>query len=79
MSIYVDIFIELYYLIVGFSDPYCMLGIQPTNAISPPVVSPSVAPPLSSRGTNSRALSEGGVECSDSKHDHHEKLRKHHR
>ncbi|XKL63073.1 hypothetical protein PGB90_005437 [Kerria lacca] len=63
---------------VCFSDPYCMLGIQPTNAISPPVVSPSVAPPLSSRGTNSRALSEGGVECSDSKHDHHEKLRKHH-
>lgn len=62
----------------GFSDPYCMLGIQPGNAISPPAVSPGVPPPLSVRGTNSRALSEGGVECSDGKHDHHEKLRKHH-
>lgn len=56
-----------------------MLGIQPGNAMSPPAVSPSVAPPLSARGTNSRALSEGGVDCIDSKHDHHEKLRKHHR
>ncbi|XP_065210917.1 BAI1-associated protein 3 isoform X2 [Planococcus citri] len=64
--------------ILGFSDPYCMLGIQPGNVIPPPPVSPGVAPPLSSRGTNSRALSEGGVECSDGKHDHHEKLRKHH-
>lgn len=69
----------MYLHITGFSDPYCMLGIQPGNAISPPAVSPGVPPPLSVRGTNSRALSEGGVECSDGKHDHHEKLRKHHR
>lgn len=64
--------------ITGFSDPYCMLGIQPGNMASPQLASPSSPSP--GRTANSRALSEGGLDPPD-KHDqgHHEKLRKHHR
>ncbi|XP_029160484.1 BAI1-associated protein 3 isoform X4 [Nylanderia fulva] len=63
----------------GFSDPYCMLGIQPSNAGAP--LSPQTnlsahsphTPPASPRQTT-RALSDGG----DNENSHHEKLRKHH-
>uniref|UniRef100_A0A8D8TBQ9 BAI1-associated protein 3 n=1 Tax=Cacopsylla melanoneura TaxID=428564 RepID=A0A8D8TBQ9_9HEMI len=67
----------------GFSDPYCMLGIQPPNTSSPQASSPgSPNIPASSgghrQGPSSRALSEGGLDPEDSKREHHEKLRKHH-
>lgn len=74
----------------GFSDPYCMLGIQP-GTVSPqpgsglppsPANSPSpYQPPLSPRPAHAtaRTLSEGGIELPDGRHDHHDKLRKHHR
>ena len=79
----------------GFSDPYCMLGIQPGN-VAPPSPQPSSSsssgggqrdtPPGSPRnhpaGSGSaRALSDSGVETeSSTNHDSpHEKLRKHHR
>ncbi|XP_067211831.1 BAI1-associated protein 3 isoform X3 [Linepithema humile] len=63
----------------GFSDPYCMLGIQPGNAGAP--LSPQTnltahsphTPPASPRQTT-RALSDGG----ENENSHHEKLRKHH-
>ncbi|XP_066592429.1 BAI1-associated protein 3 isoform X2 [Prorops nasuta] len=63
----------------GFSDPYCMLGIQPSNMGAP--LSPQTnltahsphTPPASPRQTT-RALSDGG----ESDNSHHEKLRKHH-
>ncbi|XP_025268949.1 BAI1-associated protein 3 isoform X1 [Camponotus floridanus] len=63
----------------GFSDPYCMLGIQPGNAGAP--LSPQTnltahsphTPPASPRQAT-RALSDGG----DNENSHHEKLRKHH-
>nr|CAD7438418.1 unnamed protein product [Timema bartmani] len=67
----------------GFSDPYCMLGIQPGN-IAPPSPQPTSqreTPPGSPRNpANSRTLSDSGVETdASSKHDSpHEKLRKHH-
>ncbi|VVC39810.1 Mammalian uncoordinated homology 13, subgroup, domain 2,Mammalian uncoordinated homology 13, domain 2,C2 [Cinara cedri] len=74
----------------GFSDPYCMLGIQP-GTVSPqaaaclppsPANSPSpYQPPLSPRPVhaNARTLSEGGIELPpDGRHEHHDKLRKHH-
>ncbi|XP_050539077.1 BAI1-associated protein 3 isoform X2 [Daktulosphaira vitifoliae] len=75
--------------IIGFSDPYCMLGIQP-GTVSPQSGAglPSSAnnslpyqPPLSPRpthGTTARTLSEGGIELPDGRHEHHDKLRKHH-
>ncbi|XP_025193246.1 BAI1-associated protein 3 isoform X2 [Melanaphis sacchari] len=76
--------------IIGFSDPYCMLGIQP-GMVSPQPGSglpPSPAnnspspyqPPLSPRPAHAtaRTLSEGGIELPDGRHDHHDKLRKHH-
>ncbi|KAL6263237.1 hypothetical protein P5V15_006038, partial [Pogonomyrmex californicus] len=64
----------------GFSDPYCMLGIQPGNASAP--LSPQTnltahsphTPPASPRQAT-RALSDGG----EIENSHHEKLRKHHR
>lgn len=64
----------------GFSDPYCMLGIQPGNTGAP--LSPQTnltahsphTPPASPRQTT-RALSDGG----ETENSHHEKLRKHHR
>lgn len=61
----------------GFSDPYCMLGIQPGAMASPPPPSPCPTP----RATASRALSEGGLDTGEPKgeHGHHDKLRKHHR
>lgn len=74
----------------GFSDPYCMLGIQP-GMVSPqagstlppsPANSPSpYQPPLSPRPVHAtaRTLSEGGIEIPDGRHEHHDKLRKHHR
>ncbi|KAI4497086.1 hypothetical protein M0802_007832 [Mischocyttarus mexicanus] len=63
----------------GFSDPYCMLGIQPGNTSAP--LSPQTnlsahsphTPPASPRQA-ARALSDGG----ESDNSHHEKLRKHH-
>ncbi|KAL2736409.1 BAI1-associated protein 3 isoform X1 [Vespula maculifrons] len=63
----------------GFSDPYCMLGIQPGNTSAP--LSPQTnlsahsphTPPASPRQT-ARALSDGG----ENDNSHHEKLRKHH-
>ncbi|KAK2576361.1 hypothetical protein KPH14_005712 [Odynerus spinipes] len=63
----------------GFSDPYCMLGIQPGNTSVP--LSPQTnlsahsphTPPASPRQT-ARALSDGG----ENDNSHHEKLRKHH-
>ncbi|XP_069688099.1 BAI1-associated protein 3 isoform X2 [Periplaneta americana] len=78
----------------GFSDPYCMLGIQPGN-VAPPSPQPSSSsssggaqretPPGSPRNpatgaASSRAMSDSGVESESSgKHDSpHEKLRKHH-
>ncbi|KAL4084626.1 hypothetical protein QTP88_027557 [Uroleucon formosanum] len=73
-----------------FSDPYCMLGIQP-GMVSPqpgaglppsPANSPSpYQPPLSPRPAHAtaRTLSEGGIDLPDGRHDHHDKLRKHHR
>ncbi|XP_050430788.1 BAI1-associated protein 3 isoform X3 [Adelges cooleyi] len=72
----------------GFSDPYCMLGIQP-GTVSPqagaglpsPANSPSpYQPPLSPRPAHAtaRTLSEGGIELPDGRHEHHDKLRKHH-
>ncbi|XP_050430779.1 BAI1-associated protein 3 isoform X2 [Adelges cooleyi] len=74
--------------IIGFSDPYCMLGIQP-GTVSPqagaglpsPANSPSpYQPPLSPRPAHAtaRTLSEGGIELPDGRHEHHDKLRKHH-
>ncbi|XP_020709879.1 BAI1-associated protein 3 isoform X2 [Athalia rosae] len=63
----------------GFSDPYCMLGIQPGNGGAPPSPQPNLSshsphtPPASPRQTT-RALSDGG----DNETSHHEKLRKHH-
>ncbi|KAI5719708.1 hypothetical protein M8J76_013671 [Diaphorina citri] len=67
---------------IGFSDPYCMLGIQPSNTASPQASSPgSPSIPASSghrQGPSSRALSEGGLDPEESKREHHEKLRKHH-
>lgn len=74
----------------GFSDPYCMLGIQP-GMVSPqagaglppsPANSPSpYQPPLSPRPAHAtaRTLSDGGIELPDGRHEHHDKLRKHHR
>ncbi|XP_051165972.1 BAI1-associated protein 3 isoform X1 [Leptopilina boulardi] len=63
----------------GYSDPYCMLGIQPGNSSSLPSPqtnlpghSPHTAPPSPRQTT--RALSDGGCEIENS---HHEKLRKH--
>ncbi|XP_078053508.1 BAI1 associated protein 3 isoform X5 [Augochlora pura] len=64
----------------GFSDPYCMLGIQPGNAASVPS-SPQTnltahsphTPPASPRQAT-RALSDGG----ETENSQHEKLRKHH-
>ncbi|XP_023290645.1 BAI1-associated protein 3 [Orussus abietinus] len=53
----------------GYSDPYCMLGIQPGNAGLPS--SPRVAPP---GPRAARALSDAG----DPEDCHPEKLRKHH-
>ncbi|XP_066902110.1 BAI1-associated protein 3 isoform X2 [Halyomorpha halys] len=58
----------------GFSDPYCMLGIQPGAVSSPPPPSPCVSP---GRGATSRALSEGGLDPTE-KEPVHDKLRKHH-
>ncbi|XP_054012271.1 BAI1-associated protein 3 isoform X3 [Hylaeus anthracinus] len=63
----------------GFSDPYCMLGIQPGNTGAP--LSPQTnltahsphTPPASPRQAT-RALSEGG----ETENSHNEKLRKHH-
>lgn len=67
-----------------------MLGIQP-GTVSPqpgsglppsPANSPSpYQPPLSPRPAHAtaRTLSEGGIELPDGRHDHHDKLRKHHR
>ncbi|XP_017887694.1 BAI1-associated protein 3 isoform X2 [Ceratina calcarata] len=63
----------------GFSDPYCMLGIQPGNMGAP--LSPQTnltahsphTPPASPRQAT-RALSDGG----ETENSHHEKLRKHH-
>lgn len=52
-------------LILGFSDPYCMLGIQPMVAPSSPQPQPYIA---------NRTLSDP---CSDQT-GNHEKLRKHH-
>ncbi|XP_015609061.1 BAI1-associated protein 3 isoform X2 [Cephus cinctus] len=63
----------------GFSDPYCMLGIQPGNSAGPPSPQPNLSahsphtPPASPRQAT-RALSDGG----DNENSHHEKLRKHH-
>ncbi|XP_043289714.1 BAI1-associated protein 3 isoform X2 [Venturia canescens] len=62
----------------GFSDPYCMLGIQPGNSGPPPSPQnltahlPHTPPPSPRQAT--RALSDGG----DNDNSHHEKLRKHH-
>lgn len=67
-------------ILPGFSDPYCMLGIQPGNGGAPPSPQPNLSthsphtPPASPRQTT-RALSDGG----DNENSHHEKLRKHHR
>ncbi|XP_076385470.1 BAI1 associated protein 3 isoform X4 [Megachile rotundata] len=63
----------------GFSDPYCMLGIQPGNTGAP--LSPQTnltahsphTPPASPRQAT-RALSDGA----ETENSHHEKLRKHH-
>ncbi|KAG7211433.1 hypothetical protein KM043_010720 [Ampulex compressa] len=63
----------------GFSDPYCMLGIQPGSSGAP--LSPQTnltahsphTPPASPRQTT-RALSDGG----ETENSHPEKLRKHH-
>lgn len=71
---------RLLLLSLGFSDPYCMLGILPGNAGAP--LSPQTnltahsphTPPASPRQAT-RALSDGG----DNENSHHEKLRKHHR
>ncbi|XP_046745944.1 BAI1-associated protein 3 isoform X1 [Diprion similis] len=63
----------------GFSDPYCMLGIQPGNGGAPLSPQPNLSahsphtPPASPRQAT-RALSDGG----DNDNSHHEKLRKHH-
>ncbi|XP_039285685.1 BAI1-associated protein 3 isoform X2 [Nilaparvata lugens] len=58
----------------GFSDPYCMLGIQPGTMASPQPSSPGSPSP--GRSASSRALSEGGLDPPEQ--GHHEKLRKHH-
>ncbi|XP_076667027.1 BAI1 associated protein 3 isoform X1 [Andrena cerasifolii] len=63
----------------GFSDPYCMLGIQPGNTGAP--LSPQTnltahsphSPPAWPRQAT-RALSDGA----ETENSHHEKLRKHH-
>ncbi|KZC11069.1 BAI1-associated protein 3 [Dufourea novaeangliae] len=63
----------------GFSDPYCMLGIQPGNTGAPLSPQTNLAahsphtPPASPRQAT-RALSDG----SEIENSHHEKLRKHH-
>ncbi|XP_055611550.1 BAI1-associated protein 3 isoform X2 [Uranotaenia lowii] len=51
----------------GFSDPYCMLGIQPSGTPPPPSPQPPMTP---------RALSDTGMDSLDSPE--HGKLRKHH-
>lgn len=77
---YIYIYTHIYFLGAGFSDPYCMLGIQPGNTGAP--LSPQTnltahsphTPPASPRQAT-RALSDGG----ETENSHHEKLRKHHR
>ncbi|XP_072156728.1 BAI1-associated protein 3 isoform X1 [Bemisia tabaci] len=61
---------------LGFSDPFCMLGIQP--AYPSPQSSPCSPAGPSRSATNCRALSEGGLDPMDNKYEHHDKLRKHH-
>lgn len=76
-----SVFSSIISLFSGFSDPYCMLGIQPGHD-SPISPQPSRdTPPLSPRLPACRALSDSGSSDLDSpKHEsHHEKLRKHHR
>ncbi|XP_058835849.1 BAI1-associated protein 3 isoform X2 [Topomyia yanbarensis] len=51
----------------GFSDPYCMLGIQPSGTPPPPSPQPPLTP---------RTLSDTGMDSLDSPE--HGKLRKHH-
>ncbi|KFB48238.1 AGAP005816-PA-like protein [Anopheles sinensis] len=51
----------------GFSDPYCMLGIQPSGTPPPPSPQPPMTP---------RTLSDTGMDSLDSPE--HGKLRKHH-
>ncbi|XP_063228828.1 BAI1-associated protein 3 [Bacillus rossius redtenbacheri] len=62
----------------GFSDPYCMLGIQPGSSAPPSPLVTSRDTPLSPRVPAAcRTLSDGGAD-QDPKQEHHEKLRKHH-
>lgn len=56
-------------LLTGFSDPYCMLGIQPVAAPSSPQPQPL---------TPSRTLSDACGGMGDTQGGNHEKLRKHH-
>lgn len=59
--------LTLHHVHVGFSDPYCMLGIQPAGQpISP-------QPPLTPR-----ALSDVGFDGNTLDSPHNDKLRKHH-
>ncbi|KAK6632626.1 hypothetical protein RUM43_013394 [Polyplax serrata] len=64
----------------GFSDPYCMLGIQPGNAVAPPSPQLVREAPLSPKVPACRAFSDGGTEADSPKHENsqQEKLRKHH-
>lgn len=59
--------LQSYILITGFSDPYCMLGIQPAGA---PPVSPQPMP------TTPRTLSDVGFD-NNTDSPSHDKLRKH--
>lgn len=61
----------------GMTSPQAGAGAPPSPANSP---SP-YQPPLSPRPVHgtARTLSEGGIELPDGRHEHHDKLRKHHR
>ncbi|XP_017779059.1 PREDICTED: BAI1-associated protein 3 isoform X2 [Nicrophorus vespilloides] len=59
----------------GFSDPYCMLGIQPVDAPSSPQPQQQSLPPSMPGRTLSDGCSDGG---SPQMLGNHEKLRKHH-
>lgn len=60
---------HIYYILIGYSDPYCMLGIKPDTNVPP--VSP--LPPLASR-----TLSDVGFDNNLESPHQADKLRKYH-